>query len=336
MIGKTNGNGPDFGALVFSVDFELHWGVRDICPADGGYRANLLGEREAVPRMLALFDECGVAATWATVGFLFARSRDELTHFSPALKPHYDDPTLSPYREPIGEDEQRDPLHYAPSLIDEIRRRPRQEVGTHTFSHYYCLESGQTEDEFRADLGSAAAIAREYGVRPASIVFPRNQHNPDYARALLDAGITCYRGNEKSWMYRHTVGPAQPARVRAGRLADSYVNLSGHNLTAWDEVVEPSGLANIPSSRFLRPHLPALGRFEKLRLKRVLAAMREAAESRRILHLWTHAHNLGVNMETNFAFLRAVCEEFRRLRQSHGMRSLTMSEAAAAARGKEH
>ena len=41
-------------------------------------------------------------------------------------------------------------------------------------------------------------------------------------------------------------------------------------------------------------------------------------------------------LSSNFAFLRAVCEEFRRLKQSHGMRSLTMSEAAAAARGKEH
>lgn len=330
---NTN-DGPDFGALVFSVDFELHWGVRDLCPPDGSYRENLLGERVAAPQMLKLFDEYGVAATWATVGFLFARTRDELEHFSPALRPNYDDPALSPYDEPLGADERRDPLHYAASLIDEIRRRPNQEIGTHTFSHYYCLERGQTEAEFRADLQSAAAIAKQHGITPTSIVFPRNQHNPAYASALRDAGITCYRGTEQSWMYRDTVGPAQPSHVRAGRLADSYLNLSGTNLTAWDDVVEPSGLANIPSSRFLRPHIPRLRALEKLRLKRVLDAMREAAEEGRILHLWTHAHNLGVNMETNFAFLRAVCEEFRVLQNRYGMRSLTMASAAAIARGE--
>ena len=41
-----------------------------------------------------------------------------------------------------------DPLHYAPSLIDDILRRRRQELATHTFSHCYCLEEGQTEEAF--------------------------------------------------------------------------------------------------------------------------------------------------------------------------------------------
>src|SRR5262245_13071649 len=63
-------NTPAFGALVISLDFELHWGVRDKRPVDGSYRENLLGAREAIPRMLDLFEEFGIAATWATVGFL--------------------------------------------------------------------------------------------------------------------------------------------------------------------------------------------------------------------------------------------------------------------------
>jgi len=51
------------GALVISLDFELHWGVRDRLSAEGPYRANLLGARAAVPRMLALFEKYGVAVT---------------------------------------------------------------------------------------------------------------------------------------------------------------------------------------------------------------------------------------------------------------------------------
>jgi hypothetical protein len=81
---------PGFGALVVSLDFELLWGVRDRYPADGGaYRRNLLGVRQAVPRMLALFEEFDVAGTWATVGALFARSRADLEQFWPAELPTY-------------------------------------------------------------------------------------------------------------------------------------------------------------------------------------------------------------------------------------------------------
>lgn len=329
---RLNTEAPDYGALVFSVDFELHWGVRDICPAEGSYKQNLLGERVAAVRMLEIFSEYDLAATWATVGFLFAETREELEHFSPKIKPTYDDPSLSPYDEPIGEDEKRDPLHYAPSLIKEILKRPGQEIGTHTFSHYYCLERGQTEEAFRADLKSAFEIAKQYGVQPASIVFPRNQYNPHYTRAMLEAGIICYRGNEQSWMYQDVTGAAQPPHIRMGRLTDSYLNISGDNLTDWANVVEPSGICNVPSSRFLRPHLPKLRHLENLRLKRVLNAMRKAAKERKILHLWTHAHNFGVNMETNLAFLRAICDEFRHLQNQYGLRSLTMGEVAQVAK----
>src|SRR5690606_35067847 len=121
---------------------ELHWGVRDHQPPDGPYRPALLGAREAVLRTLDLFARYDVAATWATVGFLFARSRDELRRYTPALRPHYADGRLDPYDEPVGEGEHDDPIHYAPSLIARIRETPRQELATHTFSHYYCGDPG--------------------------------------------------------------------------------------------------------------------------------------------------------------------------------------------------
>ncbi len=334
MAQKKLDDQPDFGALVFSIDFELHWGVRDLQRPDGSYRQNLLGERAAVPEMLNIFREYGIAGTWATVGFLFAHSRDEINHYSPALKPQYDDPTLSPYTENLGNDEIEDPLHYAPSLIKQIHQTPHQEIGTHTYSHYYCLESGQSNTEFRADLDSAHAIAKSYGVQLSSIVFPRNQINQDYMPTLLDADIICYRGNEKNWMNRAVIGGTHPVYMRAGRIADTYLNLSGQNLTTWNEVVEPSGTCNIPSSRFIRPCSSTLRQLESRRLKRILNAMHEAAANKKIIHLWTHAHNLGVNIQDNLAFLRAISAEYKRLQQQYGMRALTMSEAALIAKGE--
>jgi hypothetical protein len=54
---------------VVSFDFELLWGVHDRYLADGSaYRRNLLGVCHAVPRMLDLFRNLGIAVTWATVG----------------------------------------------------------------------------------------------------------------------------------------------------------------------------------------------------------------------------------------------------------------------------
>ena len=60
------------GTLIVSLDFELHWGVRDVKTV-AQYRENLLGVRRAIPALLATFADYGIHATWATVGFLFFR-----------------------------------------------------------------------------------------------------------------------------------------------------------------------------------------------------------------------------------------------------------------------
>jgi hypothetical protein len=94
------------GIFVISLDFELHWGVREIRSVSD-YRANLLGARQVVPRLLDLFREYDIHATWATVGFLFCRTRDELLCGLPDKKPSYIDVRLSPYSvlDTVGLDE---------------------------------------------------------------------------------------------------------------------------------------------------------------------------------------------------------------------------------------
>lgn len=326
------GAGCDRGAFVVSLDVELHWGVRDHAPAHGAYRANLLGERRAVPALLALFREFGVSATWATVGFLFARSRGELERCSPAVRPAYADPALDPYGEPLGDGEDDDPLHFAPSLVEQIAAAPGQEVATHTFSHYYCLEPGQGRGAFAADLDAAVRIAAARGVALRSIVFPRNQHNPAYDDLLRGAGITCYRGAQTGWMYRPGAEALGTSRVRAGRLADTYLPITGRETQPWDAVARPDGLCNVAASRFLRPYTPRLRAVEGLRLRRVTGGLRRAAERGEIFHLWWHPHNFGTHLDENLGFLRRVLEGFAALRDAHGMQSLTMAQTAALSR----
>lgn len=321
---------PDYGALVVSLDFELHWGVRDTYPPDGGsYRANLLGARAAIPRMLDLFEEFGIAATWATVGMLFARSRDELCQFRPAVLPHYRDARLNPYDEQVGFDEADDPLHFASGLIEVIRATPQQEIATHTFSHLCCLEPGVERDAFKADLDSAVAIAADRGLRVRSIVFPRNQCNLDFADLLVQAGITCYRGNERHALYRAAPGADYHRLLRrGGRLLDAYLGFTGPHITAWGDIPRAMGLCDVPASAFLRPYSPRLRRLDPLRLRRISGGIEQAAVSNGIYHLWWHPHNVGIHTDENLHLLREVLQVFARCRDRHGMRSLSMAGVA--------
>ena len=96
------------GTLIVSLDFELFWGMLDVCPLEK-YQDHVLGGRKAIPELLALFQEYGIHATWATVGYLFAGSVQEAASFFPeeGLRPAYDDPALNSYAEfsKIGETE---------------------------------------------------------------------------------------------------------------------------------------------------------------------------------------------------------------------------------------
>ena len=106
------------GTLIVSLDFELFWGMLDVCPLEK-YQENVLGGRRAIPRLLRLFREHDIHATWAAVGFLFAHNRQEARKYFPACPPTYENPRLDPYAwfDRIGEDEQQAPCFFAPSLL---------------------------------------------------------------------------------------------------------------------------------------------------------------------------------------------------------------------------
>lgn len=320
--------GPGYGAFVLSLDFELHWGVRDHERPHGPYRPNLLGARKAIPRLLALFERYGISATWAIVGFLFATSREERRKYEPVLRPCYYDRALDPYLEPIGNGEDDDPLHFAPSLIEQIRHCPHQEIATHTFSHHYCREPGQNVESFRADLHSAIAIAAAKGIQFRSIVFPRNQINPEYLRAVADAGLTCYRGSERGWMHRGITCQERTLGLRVARIADTYIDVSGNRIVRWDEVLEPCGLCNVRASRFLWPYRPGLKALEEKRLKRTIDQVKLAAAEDAVFHLWFHPHNFGIHLEENLQVLEAILQAFAFARECYGMRSLSMDAVA--------
>jgi len=313
------------GIFTISLDFELYWGLRDKRTIQE-YEGNLKGVPGAIDKILALFEEYEVHATWATVGFLFAKNFRELSDYMPNKEPCYLNDKLSPYLYMQKLKNFEDGYHCAPLLIDKISNSKNQEVASHTFSHYYCLERGQSLSEFEFDINSAVKIAESKGIDIKSLVFPRNQYNEQYLSVLKKHSITSYRGNEESWLYKSLSGDGGVVR-RALRLLDAYVNLSGKNCYNIDLL----GLKlpnNIPSSRFLRPVSKRFSLLENLRRKRITNALTYAAKNNKVYHLWWHPHNFGLNTEANINFLESILVCYSELNKKYGMTSLNMNEVS--------
>ncbi|MFL6448760.1 MAG: polysaccharide deacetylase family protein [Bryobacteraceae bacterium] len=324
-------NGP--GALVISLDFELRWGTRDShSPVSA---STLLKAREVVLQLLDLFETKRIAATWASVGMLFAESRDELCHYLPEILPTYEREKLNPYREVVGSDERNDPLHFAASLIRAIDSCPYQEIGSHTFSHYYCLEPGQTRPQFEADLASARHIADARNIKLRSLVFPRNQVNREFIPILKEQGIQCFRGTSRGWVHSASAfGNQRQWHKRAIRLADSYVPLLGTDVVDWPHEAF-SEVSELTASRYFRPYSGGPSQVTARAVERIGRGLKLAAEAGKVYHLWFHPEDFGTYPEENLELLGQVLDQFEQLRGRYGMRSLSMSDACGLARHAE-
>ena len=313
------------GTPIVSLDFELFWGMLD-CATLESYGENVLGGRKAIPQLLALFEKYGIHATWAAVGFLFAENYTELKTYFPAgtERPGYEARELDPYAwfSQIGEDEQTAPCFYGLSLIRQVARTPGQEIGSHTFCHYYCREQGQTPEQFAADMRAAKAIAKDKGYDLTSVILPRNQCEPEYTEVLRQLGFTAYRDEENDWI--HEKIKFRPL-LRLLRLADVYLPLTG--LGGYVPKNE-NGIWNLVGSRMYKPILKPLAFLEPLKLYRIKRQMLHAAKNNLTFHLWWHPHNIGIRTQAHFMQLEEIFRYYVQLKETYGMQSLNMQEAA--------
>lgn len=321
---------PKSGALVISIDYELLWGVRDHLTATSCYaQQNILGERVAIPRLLDLFDVYGVRTTWAVVGLACLGKSNDRVGLDPLIKPDYRNKMLSPYLELTGTSETDDPLHFGESMVRQVMSRNTHEIASHTYSHYYCMEPGQDKESFAADCKAFSAVSSKMGFRARSIVFPRNQSNPAYTGTLLAEGIDTYRGNPAHWAYASVASAGQGIVRRAARLIDACLPIGGDRTYGWDAIEEPSGMNNVRASFFLRPSRHQSGLLDGARISRIKKSMQHAAKQGRLVHLWFHPHNVGVDIDANISNLTCLLDYFSMLKEQFGMLSLTMADVAS-------
>lgn len=312
------------GSFVISLDFELMWGVLDKYSI-GQYGQNIINVKIVVPELLKIFNEYNINSTFSIVGFLFFKDIDELKSNIPKKTPNYRNNKLSTYNIiKQNSDFVISEYYFAPDLINKIKEYSNHEIGTHTFSHYYCLEEGQSISEFESDILQAIEIARKNDIKIKSIVFPRNQTNLNYLNICKNVGIICYRGNEKSWLYEAKKDQENNLLHRTLRFLDTYINITGHNCHKI-QINNNELPINIPSSRYLRPYMSRLKYLDFLKLKRIKNDMTYAAKNNLTYHLWWHPHNFGKNIDENIFFLRKILNHYRILEKEYHFKSYTMS-----------
>lgn len=308
------------GVAVISIDTELAWGEahrRGAEPAGHDYSA----ERRVIDRMLAMFAQYEISATWAVVGHLFL-DRCESSNGRPhpeVVRPDYPwligdwydiDPTSD-----LGDS----PYYYGRDIVERILACPvSQEIGCHSFSHVMAGEPGCSKEAFGTDLAACRDAADALGVSLRSFVFPRNSIG--HVDRLAEHGFSCYRGR-----------PAEPfadrpSAVRAAlRVVDRAYPLGG---SASFPRRHPSGSWDIPQTFLFAPadhrRLPI-----RVWVQRPVARLRQAAGHRSVFHLWFHPHNITADPERALLALRMVCAEAARLRSSGRLDVLPMGDLAA-------
>lgn len=312
------------GLFLVTLDFEMLWGI-ETAKATPEWRCRVANVHTVIPRLLELFERYEISATFAAVGMLLHDSVASIRGSEPDLLPSYKDKSLSPYLS-LWKFKEEDGVYYCGKhLLEMIKEAGRHEIASHTYSHYYCLAEGQTQEQFRADLGKNIAIASANKIKIGSLVFPRNEFNTDYLNICEELGINVVRSNPRQWMWKDggQMGHWLPRQIRrACRLLDHYVGPYNY-FSPQDLLASP--VVQLPVSRFLRP-VSRFGKFlEPLRLRHIKNEMAYAAKNNLGYQLWWHPHNMGVDMDENLAFLEKVLSHFQRLREEYNFQSVTMN-----------
>jgi peptidoglycan/xylan/chitin deacetylase (PgdA/CDA1 family) len=311
------------GALVISLDFELLWGIFDLVDhkQKTGYFKNTLN---AIPAILKEFDQYDIHATWATVGMLFNENWEEWEKNQPEILPEYVNSSLSAYN--FGKsikDEDSEELVFAPELIRKISTTKGQEIGTHTYSHYYCLEEGQSKEQFTADLKKSIELAGKMDITLKSLIFPRNQFNQDYLKICAENGIENVRSNPSVWYWKNI--SSEKFLNKLVRSGDAYIPF-GKKSYSLQNLKEQKGFPlEQNASRFFRPveenHI-----LRKLKLERIKKEITWAAKHGEIYHLWWHPHNFGNSRKESMLVLRSILEHFNYCRKKFNFQSANMQE----------
>jgi peptidoglycan/xylan/chitin deacetylase (PgdA/CDA1 family) len=308
------------GVLTISLDLELIWGTLDLFGPERFRRACEIERSVIVDRLLDLFSEFDVQATWLVLGHLML---DRCASQNGKKHPEIVRPSHSWHRQdwfehdPGGVEDDRS-IFLGRSLMEKIRAcRAPQEIGCHSFSHVIFGDAGCSAETAESEIEASLAAARDLGIEMQSFAFPRNEIG--HLDVLRKHGFTCYRGPEPQWYER------QPWPLTVKRVARSLAVLAADEPPVVLPEQTESGLWNIPGSMIyfpmhgLRKYIPV-----SFRVRRAIKGLDAAARLKKIFHLWFHPTNLADETDKMFAGLRSILEHASLLRSREELLILPM------------
>jgi peptidoglycan/xylan/chitin deacetylase (PgdA/CDA1 family) len=282
------------GAFTISIDVEILWGVWDSAPTKAERHCADL-ERAITKRLLRLFHQYGVRATWAVVARLLDGERG------------FDGLRGTP------------DCWFAPDIVEAIRADAvGHEIGSHSYRHIYFHAS--TREEVLDDLRRAEAVHGAHGLPFASFVFPRNQIA--HLDVLEEVGIKVYRSTDG--------GILRWAAERAARLRPA-LNLLEKALAVPSPLVRPimhdNGLVELPSSMLLMARNGMRRLVHPRALERKITdGVRRAAGEGSLFHLWFHPSNFYDDPDVQFGILERGLAEAAALRDRGQLDIRTMGD----------
>ena len=304
------------GYFVFSLDTELAWGYYD------RFRENMFSEggkkeRAAIHRLLEIFDEYNITATWAIVGHLFYR-KCETCGICPILE------WKNKHRS-FGEIYETDnQLWYGMDIINLLQTKgARHEIAFHGYTHKIFSEDMMTVQEAKIEIQEWQKVASRKNIIPYSIVFPRNRIG--HLKTFKDAGYICYRGDEL-----HPKDYKIPLLGKALNLIDLFLQIRVPQV--YEPIMDPEGLVNLPSSRWLfgmnRKFEAVFDAFNLhlLRIRKLVRAVRMAAREGKTIHIWAHPEEFKT--EKDFDKLRFLLSVVSNEIKKGAIQSIGMAELA--------
>jgi peptidoglycan/xylan/chitin deacetylase (PgdA/CDA1 family) len=311
------------GYFLLSFDAELAWGYHD-CFDPTLFSPDGQRERRAVDSLLSLLEEFQIPATWAFVGHLFYEQCENCV-ICPVLEWQGKHATFESIYDTAH------PLWYGADIIDRVLQSTlRHEIGFHGYTHRV-FDAALTEAGARTEIEEWLRIAARKQIVPQTVIFPRNQIG--YLDLFRAYGFSSFRGEEPQ--------PALTSLPILGRFFRRYY----YELAAlwvppvFDPHIDPSGLVNLPSSRWLFGFNRTLellldgANLHTLRLRQIVTGIKRAAQQGKSIHIWAHPWEFRTQKDVDK--LRYLLSHVAAEIESGRMQAVTMQELAARVRTQD-
>lgn len=295
--------------FCLSLDLELLIGRHDLSNSIYERKKKEMEDvRSRISELISVLEKNGIKCTWGVVSHLFLESCDGHDDY-PGREWLIRDPRT-------GMD--KDLLWYAPDLINRLLRSDVDfEIGCHSFSHPNFSKIG--ENQARYELKKSEELAKEWGIKLSSFIFPRNAEG--HKRVLSEFGYKAYRSQGRI-----------SSKSKIGRALNLLLATAGPEPVV--PMIDEYGMVEIPTSIYLSldGNTTGIGGIlckspPRNTLRWYLqSGLEKTVNEGGVFHAWMHPHEYGKTVSRkDFEYMIDLVKKYK---VKGELRVATMSQVA--------